>query len=551
MTARPSLTGAALTAIALVLVAYPLGRLALDALGIGPGGAGFLQPYREALLSWVALAAIWGTVWLTALSIAFGLPLALLLAWITSSTDAPLARLLAPIPTLSLALSPLVGAMGWLVLLAPRVGLLNLALRHMLGLAAPTGPLNAFSLPVIVMLTTFYVVPYIYGPAHAAFAQMDGTLVEAARICGASARSAAASIMLPIIRPAVLAGSLIGGVMAASMFAIPLVLASGTGLHVMPTEIYQYINQEGRIPPALAMASLLAAVTATAMVGYSRLLGRRRFVTVTGKRAPVRPARLGMLRWPATALVLLFLLLAFVLPIICLLYLSFVGFWSANVFAQKLSLAQYRQLIDFPTAAPALFNSVWLAGLASLLALAAGFAVSYRHLRQPGLGNRLLAVAAALPLGVPSIVLGLAFLVAFTGGPLPLYGTPAIIVVAYAVHVLPIASRNCEAAIRQVAPDLEEAARVCGDTRGGALRRVLVPLLRQPLVSAWALTFIILFRDLPISILLYTPATVPSAVAMMSIYDQGWLTGVAAYAIIVTGISIAVVLVVARTSGGD
>ena len=544
----PSVAAVVLTGITGMLVAYPLGRIAVEALGIGPGDAGFLQPYREALVSPVALSAIWGTVWLSALSVAFGVPLAVLLAWITSSTDAPLARLLAPIPTLSLALSPLVGAMGWLVLLTPRVGLLNLLVRHLLGLTTQTGPFNAFSLKLVVMLTTFYVVPYIYGPAYGALSQIDGALVESARICGANPRLAAFSVMLPVIRPAILAGSLIAGVMAASMFAIPLILASGTGLHVIPTEIYQYINQEGRIAPALAMASLLTCVTAAAMAAYGRLLGRRRFVTVTGKRSrPVR-LKLGILRWPATALVLLFLLLAFVTPIACLLYLSFIGFWSRDVFSQPLSFDQYRQLLDFPLAVPALLNSLWLAGLASMLALLTGFAVSYRAVRSPNLGNRVLAGAAALPLGVPSIVLGLAFLVAFTGSPLPLYGTPAIIVLAYTVHVLPIASRNAEAALRQVAPDLEEAALICGDTRGGALRRVVLPLLRRPLVAAWALTFIILFRDLPISILLYTPATAPSAVAMMSIYDQGWLTGVAGYAIVITAISIGVVLLVASAS---
>ncbi len=141
-----------------------------------------------------------------------------------------------------------------------------------------------------------------------------------------------------------------------------------------------------------------------------------------------------------------------------------------------------------------------------------GLLVAYRRLRRPHAGNRLLAFLASMPLGVPAIVMGLAFLFAFTGAPLPLYGTAAALVIAYAAHALPISLGNSEAGLRQVAPELEEAARVCGDTPAGVMRRVLVPILRRPLVATWALIFIILFRDIPISMLLYTPTTVPSSV---------------------------------------
>ena len=167
----------------------------------------------------MAWSALWGTAWLTALSVLIGVPVATAIAWIISSSDTPLMRGLSALPTLSLALSPLVGAVGWLVLLAPRVGILNLLLRSVLGLESDTGPLNAFSIPVVVMLMSFYVVPYVYGPVHAAFVQSDASLIEASRVCGASPASAFFTITIPVLRPAILAGALIGGVMAGSMFA--------------------------------------------------------------------------------------------------------------------------------------------------------------------------------------------------------------------------------------------------------------------------------------------------------------------------------------------
>lgn len=539
-------TGAFLIVLTCVFVAYPL--LQLVANTFGGGGDDVFASYREAFSSSIALSSVWGTVWLTAVTLILGVPLAVLLAWITSSTDAPMARQLAMLPTLTLALSPLVGAIGWMVLLAPRVGILNLALRSMFGLQIDEGPLNAFSLPVIVMLMTFYVVPYIYGPTYAAFSQVDASLQEAAKVCGAGGKWALMTVTLPILRPAILAGALIGGVMAASMFAIPLILASGTGLNVIPTQIYHYINQEGRTAPAMAMASLLSVVTLTAMMMYFRVLGSGRFVTISGKGSRRVTVALGAWRWPAGFVVLLFLLLALIVPLATLIYLSLVGFWSNSVFTQPLNFEQYRRLADFPNAMAGLYNSTWLAASGAAIALALGFVISYRRLRQSRPVNRLVSIITALPLGVPSIVLGLAFLAAFTGGPLPLYGTAFIMLAVYAVHVLPIAMRNSDAGLLQVSPELEEAGLVCGDSRVGVVTRVLLPALRRPLLTAWGLTFIILFRDISMSILLYTPQTIPSSVSLLAIFDQGWMTGAAAYSIIVTVISAAVVALIIKFS---
>jgi iron(III) transport system permease protein len=329
--------------------------------------------------------------------------------------------------------------------------------------------------------------------------------------------------------------------MAAAMFAIPLILASGTGLNVLPTQIYYYINQEGRTGPAMALASLLTAVTIPAMLLYFRVLASGRFVTVSGKGTRPNRIKLGFLKWPASALVLLYLFLAMVVPTVSLVYLSLISFWSSNIFTQKLSFTQYRALVDFPSAMAGLVNSGWMSLLASIIALGFGVLISYRRLRNPHLGNRVIAFLASLPLGMPSIALGLAFLIAFAGGLLPLYGTAGLMIIAYVVHVLPMAMRNSDAGLRQISPELEEAALVCGDTRFGILMRILVPIMRQPLLAAWGLAFIILFRDISISILIYTPATTPSSVALLSIFEQGSITGAAAYSVVITIISVVAV----------
>jgi iron(III) transport system permease protein len=78
--------------------------------------------------------------------------------------------------------------------------------------------------------------------------------------------------------------------------------------------------------------------------------------------------------------------------------------------------------------------------------------------------------------------------------------------------------------------------------------RILLPAIRQPLLAAWGLSFIILFRDVSISILIYTASTAPSSVALLAIFDQGWMTGAAAYSILMTLISAAVVALIIRAT---
>lgn len=549
-TVRRLLVPAVLGVLVVWLVLYPLARLILTTMLGATGTPSLLGPYREALASPIALSAIWGTVWLTLASLLVAVPAAVLLAWITASSDAPLARRFAVLPIISLAVNPLVGSIGWLVLLAPRVGILNTLVRKLFNLHVSVGPFDAYSIPVIVLLMALYVLPFVYGPVYAAFTQVDASLGEAARVAGAGDRTVLWTVTVPVLRPAILAGTLIGGVMAASMFAIPLILASGTGLHVIPTLIYSYVTQEGRPGPATAMASFLSLLTVTGLVLYVRALGAGRFTTLTGKGSRRRRARLGPWKWVATAFLLLVVLLSLVIPMLTLVYLSLVGFWGADVLAQPLNFNQYARLWDFPFAMQGLFNSAWLSAIGAALALLLGLLIGYRHVRRPGWLDAAISFVASLPLGIPAIVIGLAVLFSFTGNPFPLYGTPLILILGYAVHVLPISLRNADAGLRQVSAELEEAGLVTGDSRFGVMRRILVPLLRQPLLTAWALTFIILYRDLSISVLLYTPATIPSSVALLGIFDQGWVTGAAAYAIVMTAISAVVVGAVLRLGGG-
>ena len=537
----------AVAACVFLLVLYPLARLVWVSLfpASGPG----LAELQRALTDPLSVKAVWGTIWLTGMTVVIAVPVGTLIAGIVAATDAPWVRQLELLPLLAFALPPLVGAIGWLMLLAPRVGLANLVVRRVFGLHIEQGPFNAYTIPVLVMTMVLFVVPFVYAPVFAALRNLDAGLDEAARIAGASRWTSVVTVLLPVVRPAILTATLIAGVVAASTFVFPLVLAGGTGIHVIPTLVYQAVTQEGRPAVGTALASVLSVFTVLGLLFHLRLMGRASYATVSGRSRRLR-IRLGRWRWPATGTVLAFLVLAIGLPLAGVVYVSLVGYWGADMLGQPLSLDQYALALRQPSAARSLLNSATFAAVAATAALLLGFAVGSLQQGRPGVLARATGFVAMFPLGVPAIVLGLAVLVAYINPPLVLYGSAAILVVGYCAHVLPIATRNSDTALRQFAVELAEAGRVAGGTGATVLRGIVLPLLRDSLIATWALVFILCFQEVPVSILLYTPGTLVAPIALLNAFDEGSVAVTAALAVVMTVVSTSMVLFAARFGRG-
>ena len=124
----------------------------------------------------------------------------------------------------------------------------------------------------------------------------------------------------------------------------------------------------------------------------------------------------------------------------------------------------------------------------------------------------------ALPLAIPGIVLSL-FMLIFAIRT-PLYGTLAILLIAYVARFFPFATRTIAAMLSAIHPELEESARANGATWGQTMRIILLPLLRPALIAAWIMLFIIFIRELGASILLYASGTETISVAMLLLSEN-------------------------------
>ena len=204
---------------------------------------------------------------------------------------------------------------------------------------------------------------------------------------------------------------------ALESFEIPLLIGTPANLQTFTTAIYQTIHR-GFLPrygEASAYSVLLVLVVALPLAGYYRITRHaQRYATITGKG--FRPARidLGALRLPA-GLYLLIMPLAFVAPLLILLWASFLPLYEPPSVADfaRLSLDNYYAVLTRPTTVAGLWNGVIVAVASSTAVTAFTFMLAWLVVRRREPARWLLDMLASLPLVLPGIVLGTAVLIEF------------------------------------------------------------------------------------------------------------------------------------------
>ncbi|MBC7799485.1 MAG: iron ABC transporter permease, partial [Gemmatimonadaceae bacterium] len=137
-------------------------------------------------------------------------------------------------------------------------------------------------------------------------------------------------------------------------------------------------------------------------------------------------------------------------------------------------------------------------------------------------------------LGLPGIVMAVALIQFWLAMPVALYGTLAILFLAYVGRYIPLGVRAANGALRQVDGSLEESARILGASWGHTMREVTLPLIRPGLLAGWLLVFVPVIQELSASILLFSSGSITLAVAVYNLYETGYTEPVAALAVINT-----------------
>ncbi len=497
----------AIVGFLLIFQVFPLVYLVIRAF-VSDGGFSFDAVSRiyGSEMNW---SCVLNTLITASLSMVFGVLIAFPLAFLVGRTNLYGRKLFRTLFLMTYMVPPYVGAMAWLRLLNPKVGTLNVLLENLFGLA--DAPFDIYSIGGLVwVLTTFYY-PYAFITLSRAMENMDPSLEEASRISGASPLKTLFKVTLPLMMPSIVASALLVFVAAASCYGIPSIIGAPAKIYTITTRIvdYVYVGSADGLTDATVLAVFLMALALIILFVSNFVVGKRDYITISGKSVRPNTIDLGKWRIPLTILVGLFAVIVIVIPFASVIATSFTVNMGKSVFAEGNFTLKYWQTIFsrssiIKSAGNSLVSSVWAASLGMIVCIIMAYLLKRTNVRGRSIPDFLITVGS----GTPSVVIALALIMTMSGRfGINIYNTMWIMVIAYMIKYMLMGMRTVVSALSRVSPSLEEAAQVSGAGWLRRLKDVVFPLIVPSVVAGWFLIFMPCFYELTMSNMLYSDQT--------------------------------------------
>jgi iron(III) transport system permease protein len=366
--------------VLLVTSVRPEGILWLEAGGFTLGNFGALagQPGIGPLL--------WNTAVYVVATIGMSLLFACFWAWVTERTDFRFKVTVRILMLLTMSLPALVQGLGWILLLNPSNGYFNHLLRALPGVSTMDGPINIYSLGMMVVVSSFILTPTVYVMLSGAVKNLDYMLEFPAVLAGVPSRKVMTRIIAPVLLPALLSVVIFTVMIMLQVFDIPLSIGLTAGIHILSTRIYLLSTAELGTPNynlAAAFGVLLVVVAVVLVALYLRLTRlSEKFSVVSGKNFRYAPVRLGGRRHAIHALACAYFLVS-LSPILILLWTSFQPFYSLPSMAglKTASLQNYASMFGSSMFRRAVGNTAIVIIVGATATMAISLVVAYATVR--------------------------------------------------------------------------------------------------------------------------------------------------------------------------
>jgi iron(III) transport system permease protein len=483
---------------------------------------------------------------LTSVTVAlgFGLPI----AWLTERTDLPGKSIVYTLMVIGLVIPTFFVAMGWLLLLHPRIGFLNTWITQATGS-------DAFIIDISTVIGMGFVegislAPLAFVITAASFKAIDPSLEEAAYVHSMGRLATIFNVTLPLIFPSALAAAIYIFVIGLSAFDVPAVIGLGRRVYTLSTLIYVTAlspEQVAKYGIPAAVGALMFVIALVVTWWYTRVLRfARKYEVVSGKAYRIKTIALRKVSIIAWFFCGCFFTLKIGIPLLLVAWSSLLPYVQppSRAAFERISLNQF-WTVPWDLVLRGSLNTALLMGAVPTVIMALCIPIAWVILRS---GSRLRFVyefLVFLPHAMPSIIFGVAALVAslfVVGDIIPLYGTIWIIATVYIVERVTFGSRVVNGALIQVHRELEEAGYVTGLSLRVVLTKVLVPLLRVALFNGWLWLALITFRELTVAALLAGPMNITLPVVIWNLLQGGNMQQAAAVTIVMMAILMPLVL---------
>ena len=335
----------------------------------------------------------------------------------------------------------------------------------------------------IVMAQTLSFAPMAYLIISGVIKSLDSSLEEASYTLGAGRWRSFRTIIWPLVRPGLANAFLISVIESLADFANPILL--GGDFDVLATSIYLAIV--GRYDETLAacLGLVLLSITLTTFLVQRYWVGKKSYITVTGK--PSRNKRLPLpvvLDYSLAGLTIIWVLLTVSLYGSVFVG-SFVKLWGINY---EFTLKHYQYF--FTVGLESYFSTLKLASISAPITAVIGLVIAYLISRYHFYGKKFFEFTSMLSFAIPGTIVGIGYVMAFNKAPLILTGGAAILIICFVFRNMPVGIRSGIAALQQIDPSLEEASITLGAGNFRTLNKIILPLIKPAIFSGLVFSFV-------------------------------------------------------------
>jgi iron(III) transport system permease protein len=507
-------------------LALPLASLLLRAFEDQHGSFVGLRNFAIYVTTPSLVRSAWNSVWTAFITTCVVIPLAFAYAYGLTRSCMPgkwIFRAIMFLPILAPSLLPALS----LIYLFGNQGML----RWMMDGGSIYGPWG------IIGAQIFYCFPAAAILLSVALSTADGRLYEAAEALKASRFRIFLTVTLPGALYGLVSASVVVFTLVVTDFGIPKVI--GGQFNVLATDVYKQVvgRQDLNMGAVVGLVLLLPALLAFLL---DRWAHGKRTATLSGRAVAYRP-KLRLRRDLPVFLFCLSVALALMVIVGVAVWGSFIRFWPYNL---SLTLDNY----DFARFDTAGWQAVWLSVKLSLITAFVGaaliFIIAYSLERGPQRSFLAapLRLLTTIPLAVPGLVLGLAFIIFFNHPANPfgiIYSTLAILVLNSIIHFYTVGHLTAVTAIRQLDPEFEAVSASLHVPIWQTFGRVTLPICLPAIFEILVFLFVSAMTTVSAVIFLYGPDTKPASVAVVHMDEAGQASAAAAMACVIMAVSLA------------
>ncbi len=400
----------------------------------------------------------------------------------------------------------------------------------------------------IVMGECFYVFPHVLTIMLIAMANSDARLYEASDALGASKIKTFFTVTLPSVRYGVVSAFFVCFTLVITDFGVPKVV--GGKYNVLATDIYKQVvgRQDFEMGAVVSMVLLLPALFAFAA---DRIVQRRQVALLSARAVPFQPKKNNAMDMTMLAFCCLIgLIMVSILGMAC--FASFAKFWPYDL---TLSLKHYNFDLMDGGSWSAYWNSLELAAWTAVIGTAMVFTGAYLVEKSKGFhsGRTAMQLLCMIPMAVPGLVLGLAYVFFFNapGNPLGfIYHTMPILVICTVTHFYTVSHLTAVTALKQLDGEFESVSQSLKVPFYKTFFRITVPVCMPAILDISMYLFVNAMTTVSAVVFLYSPDTALASVAILNMDDAGDVAPAAAMGMMIVGTAAAVRLVHAGLTRG-